>query len=87
MHRARSRVPAVLYVLRVLIERAIPLNQGCLIPVDHPDSGRIPCSRRAIPLPSPPGNVETSQAIVDVLFAALGIQAHSYGTVSNFTLE
>ncbi len=75
---------AVLYVLRVLIERAIPLNQGCLIPVDIriPD-GCLLAPRH--PAAVAAGNVETSQAIVDVLFAALGIQAHSYGTVSNFT--
>jgi len=75
---------AVLYVLRVLIERQIPLNHGCLVPVEI----RIP--ERSLLAPSHPaavaaGNVETSQAIVDVLFAALGVQAHSYGTVSNFT--
>ena len=75
---------AVLYVLGVLIERAIPLNQGCLIPVDIriPD-GSLLAPRH--PAAVAAGNVETSQAIVDVLFAALGIQAHSYGTVSNFT--
>ena len=75
---------AVLYVLRVLIERRIPLNHGCLIPVEI----RIP--ERSLLAPRHPaavaaGNVETSQAIVDVLFAALGVQAHSYGTVSNLT--
>ncbi len=75
---------AVLYVLRVLIERPIPLNHGCLLPVEI----RIP--ERTLLAPAYPaavaaGNVETSQAIVDVLFAALGVQAHSYGTVSNFT--
>lgn len=75
---------AVLYVLRLLLERPIPLNEGCLAPVDI----RIPEGSMLAPRPPAAvvaGNVETSQAIVDVLLAALGVQANSYGTMSNLT--
>jgi 5-oxoprolinase (ATP-hydrolysing) len=74
----------VLYVLRCLVGRAIPLNDGCLRPV----SIRIP--PRSILDPSPEravagGNVETSQRVVDVLLGALGKLAGSQGTMNNVT--
>ncbi|HYP98447.1 MAG TPA: hydantoinase B/oxoprolinase family protein [Polyangiaceae bacterium] len=73
---------AVLYVLRALVGRAIPLNSGCLRDV----SVRIP--ERSILNPSPGravagGNVETSQRVVDVLLGALGRAAASQGTMNN----
>ncbi len=75
---------AVLYVFRLLAERPIPLNEGCLAPVEI----RIP--KGSMLAPHPPaavvaGNVETSQAVVDVLLAALGMQANCYGTMNNLT--
>jgi 5-oxoprolinase (ATP-hydrolysing) len=73
---------AVIYVLRTLVAERIPLNGGCLDPVEI-----------AIPpgsLIDPPlgaavvgGNVETSQRIVDVLLGALGKVAASQGTMNN----
>jgi 5-oxoprolinase (ATP-hydrolysing) len=77
---------AVMYVLRALIEADIPLNSGCLGPVDiiipqgtllNPD----------YPAPVASGNVETSQRIVDVLLGAFGIAAASQGTMNNLLFE
>ncbi|MED5329675.1 MAG: hydantoinase B/oxoprolinase family protein [Planctomycetota bacterium] len=75
---------AVLYVFRCLAHRDIPLNQGCLRPLDI----RIP--PRSLLDPEHPaavvgGNVETSQRIVDLLFGALGRLAASQGTMNNLT--
>ena len=75
---------AVLYVFRTLIERPIPLNEGCLEPLD------ITIPRGSMLDPVPPaavaaGNVETSQCIVDALYGALGVLAASQGTMNNLT--
>ncbi len=74
---------AVLYVFRCMVNDTIPLNAGCLIPLDIkiPDPSLIS--------PHPPaaviaGNVETSQLLVDTLFGALGVVAGSQGTMNNF---
>ncbi len=75
---------AVLYVLRVLVGQAIPLNSGCMRPVQV----RIPEGSLLSPEPEravAAGNVETSQRIVDVLFGALGLAAASQGTMNNIT--
>ena len=75
---------AVLYVFRCLVESDIPMNAGCLKPLDIlvPDGSLLK--------PHPPGavaagNVETSQAVVDALFGALGVLAASQGTMNNLT--
>ena len=75
---------AVLYVFRCLANVDIPLNEGCLKPLDI----RIPSS--SLLDPDPPaavvaGNVETSQHIVDALFLACNALAGSQGTMNNFT--
>jgi 5-oxoprolinase (ATP-hydrolysing) len=75
---------AVLYVLRVLVGKPIPLNSGCLRPVDV----RIPEGSLLCPEPEravAAGNVETSQRIVDVLLGALSLAAASQGTMNNIT--
>jgi len=75
---------AVLYVLRVLVGKSIPLNGGCMRPV----SLRIPEGSLLCPEPGhavAAGNVETSQRVVDVLFGALGLAAASQGTMNNIT--
>lgn len=76
---------AVLYTLRVLAGRALPLNDGALRRVD-------------LVLPAPSilapgddaavvgGNVETSQRLVDLLMRAAGARAASAGTMNNLTL-
>ncbi|MDA8230587.1 MAG: hydantoinase B/oxoprolinase family protein [Magnetospirillum sp.] len=75
---------AVLYTFRTIVEDAIPLNEGCLEPLDIviPEGSML--APRA-PAAVVAGNVETSQAIVDCLMAALGIMAASQGTMNNLT--
>ncbi len=62
----------------------IPLNAGCLRPltvVIPPDSMLRPHYPAAVAA----GNVETSQAITNALFGALGVCAASQGTMNNLT--
>ncbi|MFB2875323.1 hydantoinase B/oxoprolinase family protein [Floridanema aerugineum] len=75
---------AVLYVFRTLVEDDIPLNAGCLKPLE------IVVPQGCMLNPSYPaavvaGNVETSQAIANALYGALGVMAASQGTMNNFT--
>jgi 5-oxoprolinase (ATP-hydrolysing) len=73
---------AALYVLRTLIERDIPLNEGCLRPITLV----VPEGCLLNPHPGAAvsgGNVETSQRVVDVLYGALGVVAASQGTMNN----
>ncbi len=77
-------IAAAVYVFRTLIERPIPLNEGCLepltisIPAGSLLDPRFPAAVAA-------GNVETSQCIVDALYGALGVLAASQGTMNNLT--
>ncbi|MFF1680231.1 hydantoinase B/oxoprolinase family protein [Streptomyces sp. NPDC058256] len=75
---------AVLYVFRTLVDDDIPLNDGCLRPLD------IVVPPGSMLAPEPPaavvaGNVETSQAITGALYGALGVQAEGSGTMNNVT--
>jgi 5-oxoprolinase (ATP-hydrolysing) len=75
---------AVLYVFRSLVDDDIPLNAGCLKPIEV----ILPAGSMLNPVPPAAvvaGNVETSQAIVDTLFGALGVLAAAQGTMNNFT--
>ncbi|MEU9865830.1 hydantoinase B/oxoprolinase family protein [Streptomyces sp. NPDC047971] len=75
---------AVLYVFRTLVDDDIPLNSGCLEPLDirvPPGSMLAP----AYPAATVAGNVETSQAVTGALYAALGVQAEGSGTMNNVT--
>jgi 5-oxoprolinase (ATP-hydrolysing) len=75
---------AVLYVFRTLVDDAIPLNEGCLRPIDIV----VPEGSMLNPKPGAAvvaGNVETSQVIVDALYGALNRLAASQGTMNNFT--
>jgi 5-oxoprolinase (ATP-hydrolysing) len=77
-------VAAVLYVLRTLVGKPIPLNSGCLRAIDLriPERSLLaPDRERAVVA----GNVETSQRVVDVLLGALDAAAASQGTMNNFT--
>ncbi|MBT9315274.1 hydantoinase B/oxoprolinase family protein [Leptothoe spongobia] len=75
---------AVLYVFRTLVDDDIPLNAGCLKPLEIivPEgcllNPRYPAAVVA-------GNVETSQAVTNALYGALGTMAASQGTMNNFT--
>ena len=75
---------AVLYVFRCLVDDAIPLNEGCLKPIN------IVIPNGCMLAPQYPaavvaGNVETCQAITDTLFGALKVFAASQGTMNNLT--
>jgi len=75
---------AVLYVFRTLVDDDIPLNAGCLRPLE------IIIPAGSLLDPQPPaavvaGNVETSQCLVDTLYGALGLLAASQGTMNNLT--
>ncbi|MBL8482771.1 MAG: hydantoinase B/oxoprolinase family protein, partial [Rhodocyclaceae bacterium] len=75
---------AVLYVFRTLVDDDIPLNDGCLRPL------QIVIPEASMLNPQPPaatvaGNVETSQCITDALYGALGVSAASQGSMNNFT--
>ncbi|WP_445525285.1 hydantoinase B/oxoprolinase family protein [Streptomyces cyslabdanicus] len=75
---------AVLYVFRTLVADDIPLNDGCLRPLEiivPPGSMLSPQHPAAVVA----GNVETSQAITGALYAALGVQAEGSGTMNNIT--
>ena len=75
---------AVLYVFRTLVDDDIPLNAGCLKPLEVviPDGCML---RPRYPAAVVAGNVETSQCITDALYGALGVLAASQGTMNNFT--
>ncbi|GAB4145605.1 MAG: hydantoinase B/oxoprolinase family protein [Sphingomonadales bacterium] len=75
---------AVLYALRCLVDQDIPLNAGCLVPI------RLIVPEGSILNPRPPaavvaGNVETSQAVTNALFLAMGVAAASQGTMNNLS--
>jgi 5-oxoprolinase (ATP-hydrolysing) len=75
---------AVLYVFRCLVDDDIPLNAGCLKPLEiiiPEDSLLNPVSPAAVVA----GNVETSTAITNTLFGALGAMASAQNTMNNFT--
>jgi 5-oxoprolinase (ATP-hydrolysing) len=75
---------AVLYVFRTLVDDEIPLNAGCLKPLEVviPEGCML---RPRYPAAVVAGNVETSMCITDALYGALGVLASSQGTMNNFT--
>ena len=75
---------AVIYVFRCLVDDDIPLNEGCLKPLEIivPEGCFL---NPAYPAAVVAGNVETSQAIVNALFGALGTIASAQGTMNNLT--
>ncbi len=75
---------AVLYVFRTLVNDDIPLNAGCLKPLEIiiPEGCML---NPRYPAAVVAGNVETSQAITDALYGALRVLAASQGTMNNFT--
>jgi 5-oxoprolinase (ATP-hydrolysing) len=74
---------AVLYAFRCMVDDDIPMNAGCMRPIE------IVLPRGSMLSPAYPaavvaGNVEVSQAVTDSLFAALGAIAGAQGTMNNF---
>jgi 5-oxoprolinase (ATP-hydrolysing) len=73
---------AVLYVFRVMVDDDIPMNAGCLRPIN------IVIPKKSMLTPEYPaavvaGNVETSQAVTNCLFGALEALAAAQGTMNN----
>jgi 5-oxoprolinase (ATP-hydrolysing) len=75
---------AVLYVFRTLVDDDIPMNAGCLKPIEIliPEGSML---KPRFPAAVVAGNVETSQCVTDTLFGALGVMAAAQGTMNNFT--
>ena len=75
---------AVLYVFRSLVDDDIPLNAGCLKPLEViiPEGSML---NPRFPAAVVAGNVETSQCLTDTLYGALGVMGASQGTMNNFT--
>ena len=75
---------AVMYVFRTLVDDVIPMNEGCLKPIQIiiPDGCML---KPVYPAAVVAGNVETSQYITDTLYGALGVMAAAQGTMNNFT--
>ncbi len=73
---------AVLYVFRTLIDDDIPLNEGCLKPIEFvlPTPSML---NPEYPAAVMAGNVEVSQAVTNALYGALGVLAASQGTMNN----
>ncbi len=72
----------VLYVFRCLVGSDIPLNDGCLKPIEivvPPGSFLAPAPGAAVVA----GNTEISQAVCNALFGALGVLACSQATMNN----
>jgi 5-oxoprolinase (ATP-hydrolysing) len=74
----------VLYVLRCLVADDIPLNDGCMAPID------LIIPKGSLLNPTHPaavvaGNVETSQVVADSLLAAMRVLANGQGTMNNLT--
>jgi 5-oxoprolinase (ATP-hydrolysing) len=75
---------AVLYVFRTLLDDEIPLNEGCLEPIELlvPEGTLL---NPRYPAAVVAGNVEVSQCIVNALYGALGTMAAAQGTMNNLT--
>jgi 5-oxoprolinase (ATP-hydrolysing) len=75
---------AVLYCFRMMVDGNIPINAGCLRPINIiiPDDCML---KPRYPAAVVAGNVETSQHVTNTLFGALGAMANSQGTMNNFT--
>jgi 5-oxoprolinase (ATP-hydrolysing) len=75
---------AALYVIRTLLDEDIPMNDGCLEPIDLiiPEGSLL---KPSYPAAVVAGNVETSQVVTDALFGATGRLAAAQGTMNNFT--
>ncbi len=75
---------AVLYTFRVMVDEPIPMNAGCLKPIEVviPDGSML---KPAYPAAVVAGNVEISQIVTNALFAALNALGSSQGTMNNLT--
>jgi 5-oxoprolinase (ATP-hydrolysing) len=74
---------AVLYSFRTIVDDDIPMNAGCLEPIDIvlPDGTML---SPQYPAAVVAGNTEVSQAVTNALLGALGVNAAAQGTMNNF---
>ncbi|KAJ1819401.1 hypothetical protein GGH91_003543 [Coemansia sp. RSA 2671] len=75
---------AIIYCLRCMVQSELPLNQGCLAPV------QVVIPEYSLLSPSPTaavvgGNVLTSQRLCDVILSTFGAAAASQGCMNNLT--
>jgi len=75
---------AVLYTFRVMVDEPIPMNAGCLKPIEIVIPGGS-MLRPSYPAAVVAGNVETSQIVTNCLFAALRALGSAQGTMNNLT--
>ena len=75
---------AVLYVFLTLVDDDIPMNAGCMRPLEIVIPAGSMLNPR-YPAAVVAGNVETSQVVTDALYGALGVMAGAQGTMNNFT--
>jgi 5-oxoprolinase (ATP-hydrolysing) len=75
---------AVLYVFRVMVDDDIPMNAGCLRPINLivPEGSML---APRYPAAVVAGNVEVSQEVTNCLFGALGALGSAQGTMNNLT--
>ncbi|RUM99800.1 5-oxoprolinase [Pseudaminobacter arsenicus] len=75
---------AVLYAFRVMVEGNIPMNAGCLRPINIviPEGCML---KPTYPAAVVAGNVETSQHVTNAIFGAMGALANAQGTMNNLT--
>jgi len=75
---------AIIYCLRAMVDQDIPLNQGCLVPINVkiPECCFLDPSDTAAVVG---GNVLTSQRITDVVLKAFNACAASQGDCNNLT--
>ncbi|HMM52569.1 MAG TPA: hydantoinase B/oxoprolinase family protein [Burkholderiaceae bacterium] len=75
---------AVLFAFRTLVDDEIPMNAGCLKPLEVivPEGSML---NPRYPAAVVAGNVEISQCITNCLYGALGVMASGAPTMSNFT--
>ena len=73
---------ATLYAFRVMVDAPIPMNAGCLKPIELiiPENSMLSPEYPAAVMS---GNVETSQIVTDCLFAALKTMGSGQGTMNN----
>jgi len=74
---------AVLYCFRTIVDADIPMNAGCLEPIDIvlPDGTML---SPQYPAAVVAGNTEVSQVVTNALLGALGVNAAAQGTMNNF---
>ncbi|MCC0011995.1 MAG: hydantoinase B/oxoprolinase family protein [Rhodobiaceae bacterium] len=75
---------AVLYCFRVMVDGEIPMNAGCLRPINIiiPEGTML---KPVYPAAVVAGNVETSQHVTNCLLCALGAMSAAQGTMNNLT--